>query len=45
MNLSIQIRKPIGNGIITCLNKSQAIKRYKKGAEAASAVISVMSQK
>ena len=45
LKLSIDNKKPIGNGIITCLNKSQAIKRYKKGAEAASAVISVMSQK
>ena len=38
-------RKPIGNGIITCLNMKQAIERKKKGAEAASAVISILSQK
>ena len=45
MNLSIESRKPIGNGIITCLNKKQAINRKKKGAEAAMAVLSVLSQK
>ena len=45
MNLSIESKKPIGNGIITCLNKKQAINRKKKGAEAAMAVLSVLSQK
>ena len=45
MRLSIESRKPIGNGIITCLNMSQARARKKKGAEAAEAVISVLSQK
>ena len=45
MNLSINHKKPIGNGIITCLNASQARKRKKKGAEAAKAVIAVLSQK
>ena len=45
MNLSIESKKPIGNGIITCLNKKQAIERKKKGAEAAMAVLSVLSQK
>ena len=45
MNLSINNKKPIGNGIITCLNMKQAIARKKKGAEAASAVISILSQK
>ena len=44
MNLSIEFKKPIGNGIITCLNMKQAIARKKKGAEAASAVISILSQ-
>ena len=44
MNLSIMNRKPIGNGIITCLNMKQAIIRKKKGREAAQAVISVLSQ-
>ena len=45
MKLSIDHKKPIGNGIITCLNKEQADKRsMKKGGEAAKAVISVLSQ-
>ena len=38
MNLSITHKKPIGNGILTCLNKRQALKRLDKGAEASSAV-------
>ena len=45
VDLSINSKKPIGNGIITCLNMKQAIVRKKKGAEAASAVISILSQK
>ena len=45
MKLSIDSKKPIGNGIITCLNMKQAHARKKKGAEAAEAVISVLSQK
>ena len=45
MKLSIENKKPIGNGIITCLNMRQAIARRKKGREAAEAVISVLSQK
>ena len=45
MDLSIQSKKPIGNGIITCLNKKQALARKKKGAEAANAIISVLLQK
>ena len=44
MKLSIDSKKPIGNGIITCLNMNQAKVRKKKGAEAANAVISVLSQ-
>ena len=44
MNLSIDSKKPIGNGILTCLNMKQAKERKKKGAEAAGAVISVLSQ-
>ena len=44
MKLSIKNKKPIGNGIITCLNKDQAIIRSKKkGIEAAKAVISVLT--
>ena len=45
MNLSINHKKPIGNGIITCLNMRQAKARKKKGAEAANAVISILAQK
>ncbi len=45
MNLSINSKKPIGNGIITCLNMKQAKARKKKGAEAANAVVSILSQK
>ena len=44
MKLSVENKKPIGNGIITCLNMRQAIARKKKGREAAQAVISVLSQ-
>ena len=45
MKLSINSKKPIGNGIITCFNMKQAKARKKKGAEAANAVLSVLSQK
>ena len=45
MRLSIDSKKPIGNGIITCLNINQAIARKKKGSEAANAILSVLSQK
>ena len=45
MLISIQSKKPVGNGILTCLNKSQALKRSNKGSEAANAVTSVLSQK
>ena len=45
MQLSIDSKKPIGNGIITCLNMKQAIARKKKGAEATYAILSVLSQK
>ena len=45
MDLSVVNKKPIGNGIITCLNMKQAKARRKKGAEAADAVNSVLSQK
>ena len=44
MQLSINYKKPIGNGIITCLNNKQAKERKKKGAEATQAVLSVLSQ-
>ena len=47
MHLSIIHKKPIGNGILTCLNKKQALKRsninhINKGEEAAKAIISVL---
>jgi 6,7-dimethyl-8-ribityllumazine synthase len=43
MKLSIDYKKPIGNGIITSLNKLQAAQRSKKkGGEAANAVIKVL---
>ena len=45
MNLSINSKKPIGNGILTCLNMKQAKARKKKGAEAANAIVSILSQK
>ena len=45
MSLSINSKKPIGNGILTCLSMKQAKLRKKKGAEAARAIISVLSQK
>ena len=44
MNLSVDNKKPIGNGIITCLNLNQAKARKKKGAEATKAVLSVLNQ-
>ena len=44
MNLSVDNKKPIGNGIITCLNFKQAKVRKKKGAEATKAVLSILSQ-
>ena len=44
MNLSIIHKKPIGNGIITCLNKKQAIQRsLKKGSESALAIKEILS--
>lgn len=50
LNLSITFNKPIGNGIITALNKKQALERsgkvksnkINKGLEAAKAVISIL---
>ena len=45
MKLSIEHKKPIGNGIITCLNKKQAIVRSKsKGQESARAVSKVLEK-
>ena len=45
MDISVNNKKPVGNGIITCLNMKQARARKRKGAEAAKAVISILSQK
>ena len=47
MNLSILYKKPIGNGILTCNNKKQALDRSNpfkknKGGETAKAIISIM---
>ena len=47
MKLSIENKKPIGNGILTCLNKDQAIERAdksnkNKGKEAADAAIELL---
>jgi len=51
MSLSINFNKPIGNGIITALNLTQALQRSKKsysnkpnkGSEAAKALISILN--
>ena len=32
MRISVNSKKPVGNGIITCLNMKQAVARKKKGA-------------
>ncbi len=45
MDISVNNKKPVGNGIITCLNMKQAKARKRKGGEAAKAVISILSQK
>ena len=45
MDISVNNKKPVGNGIITCLSMKQAKARKRKGAEAAKAVISILSQK
>ena len=47
LNLSIQSKKPITNGIITCFNKKQAVlrsdpRKKNKGGEAAKALISIL---
>ncbi len=48
MDLSIRYKKPIGNGIITCLNKKQAVERANpnkknKGGEAVTAVLATLA--
>ena len=43
MQLSVNSKKPIGNGVITTLNKKQAVFRsLTKGQETAAAVLSVL---
>ena len=46
IELSIKYKKPIGNGIITCLNLKQALERSNtkrnKGKESAKAIISLL---
>ena len=44
MTISVNSKKPVGNGIITCLNKKQALARGKKGSEASEAVKVVLSK-
>ena len=44
MKLSVDSKKPIGNGIITCLNRNQAEDRINKALGAVNAVISVLEQ-
>ena len=49
MNISVKHKKPIGNGILTCLDKRQAkarsgsFNKVGKGTEAAKAVLSVLN--
>ena len=45
MEIAVNNKKPVGNGIITCLNIKQAEARKRKGAEAAKAVMSILAQK
>ena len=45
MQLSIKHKKPVGNGIITCFNKKQAIERINKAKEAAEAVQKIINIK
>tara|TARA_Y100000816_G_scaffold118220_1_gene82973 strand:- start:18 stop:407 length:390 start_codon:yes stop_codon:yes gene_type:complete len=45
MDISVSQKKPVGNGIITCLNMKQAKARKNKGAEAANAVVTILKQK
>ena len=45
MQISITQKKPIGNAIITCFNKDQALNRLDKGKEAATAILEVLKIK
>ncbi len=42
MHLSINNKKPIGNGLITSFNEKQALKRLDNGKEAAQAILDVL---
>ena len=44
MHLSITYKKPIGNAVITCLNKKQANERLDKGSKAALAVCNTLGR-
>ena len=45
MQISVAQKKPIGNAIITCFNKDQALNRLDKGKEAAIAILEVLKIK
>mgnify|MGYP001249673959 CR=1 FL=1 len=45
MKISVVNKKPIGNGIITCLNMKQAKARKKKRSRGSRCCLSVLSQK
>ena len=42
MNLSIDNKKPITNGLITSYNRKQALQRLGNGQEAAKAILEVL---
>ena len=42
MEIAVTYKKPIGNGVLTCLNNKQADERIIKGDEAAKAVLNVL---
>ena len=42
MNLSINYKKPITNGLITSYNRKQALQRLSNGQEAAKAILEVL---
>jgi 6,7-dimethyl-8-ribityllumazine synthase len=43
INLSMSYKKPIGNSVLTCLDKKQAYNRLNKGREAVVAVCDILS--
>ena len=44
MNLSINNKKPITNGLITSYNRKQALQRLNNGQEAARAILDVLKK-